>query len=393
MKTYDFSSIEGLKDLIELTIDTQKISKLPDFTKLPQLKKVILKSAETMRISEKDLKALEELKHLKELSIEGYPQNNRFLASRIDQLLYDRSGHIEEVIENPIKEKLVSSPSLNGSLGLLLDKPEVDDKMFGERLRSTGDSIVTLNLRGTTVTSLEPIKGLKSLKNVSLIDNDRLTDFSPLIALKDTLEEVILVSNHIDDSSAIIECLAEAPRLTSLTIKGPAFAIEDELCMAYYRLLKEKITVNKFDCEPLRMLNFANKGLDDEGLKKELLWRLPDDDTKRLIEQVYIQNNNITDLSFLEDLPNLQKLDVSNNNINIELLKAFLLKKNLDFVNIVGNSSALPINKNVVIPAQQSWWTKAWNKIKEYKNWLIGGTIAASTAYLVYKHKMAPKPE
>lgn len=182
--------------------------------------------------------------------------------------------------------------------------------------------MVSLTLKDTTVKDLSPLTELGQLSEVIIQEGEQ-----PLIDSLTALSELkclAIYDSNINDITAI----RELKKMTEFYLKN--CNVKDISVLGDLEKL-ETVAIQDCDVEDISALKNINLYyLTVEGTRIQSIPTLPSS-----IEQLYLENNQINDISGLKDLKNLSLLILNNNKItNLESLR--YLKK-LDILEIQNN--------------------------------------------------------
>ncbi|MCI2254210.1 leucine-rich repeat domain-containing protein [Domibacillus sp. PGB-M46] len=341
----DISSLSNLKNLMFLSLDENQISNITPISSLMNLKTLYLSDNQITDISPvANLSNLTSLGLVKNQITDISPITN--LTNLTDLYLYENQiVNISSIagLENLKflslwKNQIVDISPLEHFTHftyLSLDDNQITDISPIKNFTNLSD----LSLNGNQIKDISPIASMKSLTYLSL-DKNQITDISPVTNLTN-LTNLSLNQNQITDISAVTNLKnLEALYLNKNQIKDIS-PVTNLINLVNLYLYQNKI----IDVSPVENLTkLRNLDLDrnplkeggdekvtipdkklEEAIKKELnitpeqhltlgdMWQL---------ENLYADNQGITDLSGLEHAEKLKQLGLSNNKLyNIKPLE------------------------------------------------------------------------
>ncbi|BDX08280.1 leucine-rich repeat domain-containing protein [Planctobacterium marinum] len=175
---------------------------------------------------------------------------------------------------------------------------------------SSLSSLWQLNLQGNNITDISPLKGLQSLYLLNLIDN-QISDISVMPEIK-SLGHLYLDNSPVLDLSPVAEFGSEH-RWDGLSLRGLQLT-DINFLSQFEQILSLDVSDNNIsDLSPLEnliynyRLNLSNNQITD--ISKISLSSAPS------LLYLYLAGNQITDVSYLSNLKELRILDLENNQV------------------------------------------------------------------------------
>ncbi|MEI3368715.1 MAG: leucine-rich repeat domain-containing protein [Clostridium sp.] len=337
---FDLTGLEYCKNLIELTCSWSSVSDLTPLKKLVKLEKIVLNGN---KIS--DISVLKNLVNLKKLSIGNNDISDISVLKNLINLeyldLYNNNISDISVLKNLVNLK-----------NLYIDDNKINDISVLRNLVN----LEHLNLINAGISDISPIENLINLKALNLSENE-ISDISPLRDLVN-LEHLNLSDNNIIDISPIknltklISFWAYNNKINDISALENLINLQDVL------LIKNNITgikgIEKLD--KIIKLDLSNNKIKNiDALENSPIYKLYLDDNEiqdisvlstcnNLIE-LQLSKNKISDISSLSGLHNLRYLALDNNEISDispltelqDLRSLYLNNNNISDISCIGN--------------------------------------------------------
>ena len=347
--TEEEMKFEWMKNQTSLTIDDPNVDSLEDLVFFPNLESLTLRN-----LTLDNLEGIENCKKLIKFSVSDMQIEDYSILSRLNNIeeigIFGNNSLTNTNFENFI-DNIKSFSKLNK---LTLYSAKLDDISLLKELENI-ESLNYLNLAFNTIKNLEPLKNLTNLESLDL-RNNMIIDISPLSSLI-KLKTLYLSNNHIID----ITPLASNKNLMYLYLKGNS-EIDGNRNNYEEQELKELDEIGKIldrngriylDIEQLGLFhNYKNLDLGNSNLSTlDILdgmaqiedvnlngnkLTLEDEKSQEILSSMknlkylYLQNNQLTDISAINNLKNLRVLFLNGNeNINLAQIEDIIPNLNL----------------------------------------------------------------
>ena len=202
-----------------------------------------------------------------------------------------------------------------------------------------------LTLANNNISKLDGIKNLKNITKLDISSNTSFTSFGQLVATT-TLTELNVSNTGISNFTGISE-LVELEKLYAANIT-PLTSIAD--IYATYDVKEGTMTVKKPYLKDLRVLNLNSMGT--TGKRPSISFS--NLSILSTLEELHLASNDISNLSNVAKLENLDYIDLSNNKIQTAQLDNFLQYKTVNGVKILMTentlkASKIDLNRNEII--------------------------------------------
>lgn len=303
----DISFLENLKALQELYLGHNKISDISPLTHLTRLKKL---SLELNQIS--DISALQELTNLTKLNLYGNKFSDISALKYLKQLTSLNLGYNQGL-------DYISLQKLPNLRELTLWNNQISDISFLEKL----PSLIKLDLWGNKLSDISSLKHLINLTNLDL-SNNQVSNISPLQGLIN-LVGLNLESNQIseislEDLSSLIQITVEGNPLKFLSLRNLPKVVKLDLSSLKLNKLEleglTKLSQLKVSKNPLQFISLKDLpkitklNLRSLEIKELELQRL------ETLSSLDLKYNQISDISFLENVEKLKILHLWENQIS-----------------------------------------------------------------------------
>ena len=194
----------------------------------------------------------------------------------------------------------------------------------------TSTDLAILHVGGTKITTLEPMKHFTKLSRVWIDNNQSITDFSPLNSFTNLVEFNV---NNTKFSDANTQIITNNPNLSLLKVGGTGITNLDFLSQTP-KVTSLDISNNKnisnFDklksMDKLAELDVSNTKITDDVIST-IADNTYHDNTNATLTKLNLSGTDITNLDFLQKMPNVTSLDISNCQKITDFIPIRFLKK------------------------------------------------------------------
>lgn len=296
-------SVDALADLTNLTTLFCSNNNIDDITSLSNLTNLTSLWMANNHLSSFDV--AKNFKHLVNLRIENNNISDISLLSDFPAIKFLGIGG------NPITD-FSALQKLNALKMLYVDNTTFSDNDW-KFITST--DLAILHVGGTKITTLEPMKHFTKLSRVWIDNNQSITDFSPLNSFTNLVE---LNVNNTKFSDANTQIITNNPNLSLLKVGGTGITNLDFLSQTP-KVTSLDISNNKnisnFDklksMDKLAELDVSNTKITDDVIST-IADNTYHDNTNATLTKLNLSGTDITNLAFLQKMPNVTSLDISN---------------------------------------------------------------------------------
>lgn len=296
-------SVDALADLTNLKTLSCSNNQIEDISSLSNLKNLTFLWMANNCLS--SFAVVKNFKHLVNLRIENNNISDISLLSDFPAIKWLGIGG------NPITD-FSALQKLNALKMLYVDNTTFSDNDW-KFITST--DLAILHVGGTKITTLEPMKNFTKLSRVWIDNNQSITDFSPLNSFTNLVE---LNVNNTKFSDANTQIIANNPNLSLLKVGGTGITNLDFLSQTP-KVTSLDISNNKnisnFDklksMDKLAELDVSNTKITDDVIST-IADNTYHDNTNATLTKLNLSGTDITNLDFLQKMPNVTSLDISN---------------------------------------------------------------------------------
>ena len=296
----------------EIEISKNDVTTITDFN---------LQGMEDAKITE--LSGLENFTGLLELDLSGNAITSMKTISKLTQL------QKLNMSENPVNTDMLETIK---QLTALKELDMSNTKMTGDQLDyfSTLSNLQTLILAKNNISKVEGITGLGKLTKLDLSSNSSFTSFEQLSRMS-SLTDLNVSGTGITSFYGI----------SSLTKLQKLYAADNAQLASIDDIFEKDKNTKEIYLKDLRVLNLNSMGTADSRLNI----RFTNLALFTNLEELHLASNELTSLSGISQLENLDYLDLADNLIQSSQLKNFIQYETVDKVDVVKQENTLKATK------------------------------------------------